>query len=761
MRFSRTGIGALLLVLLAALAWVAIIAVSPPDPVPATAPVQEFSAERAFRDVEQISTQRHPAGSAAAAQVRQYIVTNLQKMGLEPQIQDAIGADDALGGYAMARVQNIVAVIPGSSSTGRVFLMAHYDSVQVSYGANDDGAGASTLLETARAIQSGPAPRNDIVLVFTDAEEACLCGAEAFLGQDPLAAGGGVILNFEARGSSGPAIMFETTRNNADLVGLYGSAVPFPVATSFAVEVYRILPNDTDFSPFRDSGTFTGLNSAYIDGSAAYHSPEDRADYMSLNSLQQHGSNALAMATALGSADIALLAQPSSGDSTYFPVLGSLVRYPGVFVWPIALLALLGTAIVMWLAVRRALVRGTHLAAGFALALIPILLATVAAQFFYPLLGLLRPGYENLSDPWSPGWYRLAVVALVITIVLTWYALLRKRFTPWGLALGALGWLSILGVVLAAVTPGGAYLASIPALFGVVAAAAALLIRPRWLAPTIAAVAGAVGVLILAPTVYLFFPALGLATAAAPAFFAVLLALTLLPTIEMLFPSPDSPARRIRTAIPALCTAVLVLTATLVGLVVDRFDARHPVPVEMMYAMDADTGKAFWVRPGADPTGWSDAMVSEKQDLSAQFPLLPADTTVGPAAAADLAAPKVEVVSDTTNADGTRSLQLNIVPQRESRLVFIQLPGADVRSASAAGRTIPAQDEFELLFQAVPEKGLVLDLVLGSDSPLTVRVMDGSDDLSVLPGFVPRPEGVGIEGSHISEMTLVARTVTV
>src|SRR5699024_4173781 len=107
----------------------------------------------------------------------------------------------------------------------------HYDSVQVSYGANDDGSGVATLLETARALQHGPQPRNDIVLLFTDAEEACLCGAEAFVNSDPLAATGGVVLNFESRGSSGPAIMFETAAGNANLIAQYAAAVPYPVAT--------------------------------------------------------------------------------------------------------------------------------------------------------------------------------------------------------------------------------------------------------------------------------------------------------------------------------------------------------------------------------------------------------------------------------------------------------------------------------------------------------------------------------------------------
>ena len=113
-------------------------------------------------------------------------------------------------------------------------MFAHYDSVQVSYGGNDDGAGVSTLLETARVLAAGPRPRNDIVFLFTDAEEACLCGAQAFVDQSPLAAQGGVAMNFESRGSSGPVVLFETSRGNANVVGVYADAVPYPVATSFA-----------------------------------------------------------------------------------------------------------------------------------------------------------------------------------------------------------------------------------------------------------------------------------------------------------------------------------------------------------------------------------------------------------------------------------------------------------------------------------------------------------------------------------------------
>src|SRR5262249_38717270 len=159
-------------------------------------------------------------------------------------------------------------------------------------------------------------------------------------------------LNVEARGASGPAIMFETSAGNADVVGVYGKHAPHPVGTSFAVEVYRILPNDTDFSPFRDSKRFAGLNSAYIDGHDAYHTAQDTPERMDQRSLQHHGDNLLALAKAFAAGDLTGVDKPGSADATYFPALGVLVTYPGVLVWPIAALAFIAVIALAWLSVR-------------------------------------------------------------------------------------------------------------------------------------------------------------------------------------------------------------------------------------------------------------------------------------------------------------------------------------------------------------------------------------------------------------------------
>jgi hypothetical protein len=739
-------------------------ALTPPAPAAADAPADQFSAARAYAEVEKIGAQVHVAGSPAADEVRAYIVSTLQSYGLAPQIQDAVGADDALGhGYAMAHVRNVVAVLPGTKSTGRVFAVAHYDSVQVSYGANDDGAGVTSLLETARALTHGPRPRNDIVFVFTEAEEACLCGAEAFVGQDPLAAQGGVALNFESRGSTGPSIMFETTRDNAGVVGVYADSVPYPVATSFAVEVYRILPNDTDFSLFRDAGRFAGLNSAYIDGSAVYHSPYDRPSYLDKSSLQQQGANALAEVRAFGDRDLTDLAKPSSGDLTYFPVLTTLIAYPGWLVWPLAGLALVAVVALVLVARRRGETTIGRSAAGFGLALIPLLAGPILAQALWALLVAVRPGYANLIDPWRPDLYRAGVVALVATTVLTWYALLRRRVGGWSLAIGGLGWLAVLSLVLAAATPGGSYVAALPALGGTIGALVALGGRPLWARTLALTLGGTVGVLVLAPTVLLFFPALGLSVGGAGAFFAAVLGLALLPVFELLHSTVDGKAR-LRNGAPALLAAALTLVLVGTGFAVDRFDPVHPALEQLMYALDTDTGQAMWVSTDAAAGAWNKQYVHTPQNLADEFPPL-GDTTVltGKAQPANLPAPAVQVISDST-AGGRRTMLLTVTPQRTLRLVYLQVEGSTVDNATVDGRAVPSANlagGFKVLFHAPPTSGLPITLVLNQPGAIKLRVMDGSDGLTGLPGFTPRPDGIGVKGSHVSELVLVAKTYTI
>lgn len=752
-----------------------LVGLATPAPRPADAPAGEFSAERAYATVKVVAARPHVAGSAANDQVREHLVGVLRGLGLETGVQDAVAPEagqlsGAAGGTTLARVRNVVARLPGTDSTGRIFLVAHYDSVQSGPGGNDDAAGTASILEVARALATGPRPRNDIVLVLTDAEEACLCGASGFAADHPLARDGGVVLNLEARGSTGPVIMFETSRNNAELVDVFGRAAPHPVGTSFAVEIYRALPNDTDFTAFLDHG-FVGLNSAYIDGGAVYHTPLDTPAAMDRGSLQMHGDNALGLAREFGRTDLRDLR--SGHDATYFPVPGGLVRYPGWLTLPLALFALVAVGALGWLLRRRGRATAGRLAAGVGLALAPIVVAPLGAWLLWTTITAIRPGYAELLDPYRPVWYRLAVVALAAAVLFTWYALTRRRVGPAALAFGGLAWLALLGVLLAALVPGGAYLATLPALAGALAGLAALATRLDGPWPVVAVtLAGAVAVIILLPTVVLLFPALGMAMGGVAALFAVLLGLAALPVVDLLHPQADGQrglialrARRLG-AVPALGATLAAVVLAGVGLAVDRFDAAHPVPTHLMYAVDAGTGKARWLSHEDDPQPWTDGYVNGTVGVADDFPGLgDGELRSGPAPAANLPAPKVEILADTRTAD-QRVLRLRVLPQRPVRLfsLHVATATATVRSATVAGRDVPVKARdgrwgFGIVFHAPPAEGVEVTLTLTPKAgQVSVRAMDASDGLTGLPGFRPRPSDVGVVGSHSSEMLAVAKT---
>ena len=219
------------LVILVAALWFAWALERPPAALPASAPPDVFSADRAWRHLERIAGDRPtPVGSADGDVIRDYLVAQLRTLGLRVEVQTGVGAHAFNDIVVVAgRAENIVATLPGRDSTGRVVLGAHYDTPTTSPGTSDDKASVAAILEIARVLTAGERPRNDIVLLLSDGEEPGLIGAEAFARQHPYARDGGVLLNLEGPGNAGPAALYNTSSGNAGLIREFARSAPHPV----------------------------------------------------------------------------------------------------------------------------------------------------------------------------------------------------------------------------------------------------------------------------------------------------------------------------------------------------------------------------------------------------------------------------------------------------------------------------------------------------------------------------------------------------
>ena len=139
-----------------------------------------FSTDKALQHVKEISKTPHGVGYKGHAVVRDYIVTELQKMGLETSLQEGYTAGDWAN---LSYATNILAKIKGRSNGKALVLLSHYDSSpHSSLGASDAGSGVATILEGIRAFLSEEkTPENDIIILLTDSEELGLNGADLFV----------------------------------------------------------------------------------------------------------------------------------------------------------------------------------------------------------------------------------------------------------------------------------------------------------------------------------------------------------------------------------------------------------------------------------------------------------------------------------------------------------------------------------------------------------------------------------------------------
>jgi hypothetical protein len=434
----------------------------PPQPLSKEAPATEFSAERAMAHLTAIARAPHPLGSAEHGAVRDYIVHVLQGLGLIPQIEKTTDSDMDV------TLDNIVCRLKGTSQEKAVLMVAHYDSVGAGPGASDDGVAVAAFLEAARALKSLPQLKRDIIFLFTDGEEKGLLGARAFVSDSPWARDVGFVLNFEARGNGGPSIMFETSDDNGWLISNFGQAASHPTANSLSYEIYKHMPNNTDFTVFRRAG-YPGLNFAFIEGPAYYHTSLDSISNVTAGSLQHHGDYVLQMAKQFGNT---ISAVPRTANLVYFDVLGLfLVRYSQSMATGFLGIAAILTGLILYLGLRTQSLRAGDCILAFFSMIAGVIITTLGA-WLVSLVALQMRHITRINAglKYHTAWYILAASAVGLAGGVAFYTLISKKLGATNLMMGAfLSWLNT-AILISFYFPGGTYLFLWPLLFSLAGA---------------------------------------------------------------------------------------------------------------------------------------------------------------------------------------------------------------------------------------------------------------------------------------------------
>jgi len=616
------------------------------DPVRATQTEDQFDTGRALDRLSRVlDGAPHPVDSDALDTTRSRLLHEITSLGYEPQVVAQNACNGTITGSSIrcAFVQNVF-FRAGSGDGPALVLTAHYDSVEASPGFGDDGIGLAVWLETAHHFKQNP-PTRPVLFLLTDGEEAALLGAQAFVdSKEKYGVTVGRIINLEARGVRGPAMMFETGHPNAGIVSDWAKSGARPVANSMMTAVYELLPNSTDLTVHLDDNS-TGINIAIADGFNFYHTSKDDFAHLSPASVQHMGDQALGAARAFLASDWS--GDINGGEIAYSDIGARLfIALPQIFS-----LVLLGLcfAVAAMLLVRPTRDGGWQKLDLRSLALPPALYAAAGLLAFVAqqLIGLIRPepSFWN-AHPQALNMAIFAGATLLGALGLSFLAPNARRET---LFASGWFWFLIIGMGLSIAVPGCSMLFLIPGVVFVLAGGAA------WLYPRYQLIAYGVASAMLAlmffPVLYLLDVMMGLGLAA---MFGVVEAMVLAPMLAMV-----GSLREGRRTVFATVSAAFVagLAATLLA---PAYSVERPLALNFsaQYDMDKSSAVVFaGVRPGALPKAIRDQLtVGDIASPIGSPPGLAAKQlafTARPHAIATL-------IGDTPAADGKRIIRLKL-----------------------------------------------------------------------------------------------------
>jgi hypothetical protein len=436
---------------------------------------------------------------------------------------------------------------------------------------------------------------------MTDGEEYGLFGAQAFL-RHPLASRVGVVINLEGRGNSGPSMTFEISPENGWLVEQFAAAAPYPFASSLMYEVYRLLPNDTDFSVFRQAG-YPGLNSAFIDGYVHYHKLTDSPENLNRNSLQHHGSNALALIRYLGNIS---LADAKAPDKVFFNPAGSwLVQYPmGLnIVWP--LLTGLLLALFLFSGGRKQVFTGWQLLKGFWFYLV-IVAEVMGIIYLINLLVLyLMPFHHPINGVYGSDMFFLAYLALALGLF--WLLIkIALRWVPvWGMAAGSYLLVFGLALILFFTIPAAVYILLFPLLFCLLSSMVVFSRNQHQKGGLLYGLLLSAGILpalfLLMPLAKMLFVAFALQLPVGAILILLLVAGLALPLLAVM----DQGLRWRQVPLVPLLLTLTGCLQVMYAVATEKPTRAQPLHSEVGYYLDWDHKKAFWASTFTTTDAWN------------------------------------------------------------------------------------------------------------------------------------------------------------
>ena len=720
------------------------------------APLSEFSTKRALETVKILSAKPHYVGSKNHEVVAAYVQKELQELGLETSVQEGFTMTEK---GTLVKSKNIVATIKGSKNSKALLLLSHYDSAPHSFskGASDDASGVATIIESVRAFLHNKTSRsignkNDIIILFTDAEELGLNGAALFVTQHNLAKSVGLVLNFEARGSSGPSYMLmETNDGNSKMVDAFKAGkASYPVSNSLMYSIYKMLPNDTDLTVFREQGKIQGYNFAFIDNHFNYHTAQDTYENIDPKTLAHQGSYLFPLLNYFSNADLTDL--NSTDDDIYFNVPFSFVSYPFSWIIPMLIIAFGLFFLFVFVGLGKRALRLDEIIKGFVPLFGSLVTAGLLTYVGWIMLKNFYPQYNDILQGFTYNGhdYIYAFVSLTLAICFLFYHNNGKRNPEMSQMVAPLFIWLLINLGIAFKLQGAGFLI-IPVLFSSLMLGFYVLTQKSgWVLNCLLAIPT---LIILVPFIQMFPIGLGLKILAGSSVLTVL-------SFTLLLPIFGSFTKK---GIWAIFFILVSIGFFVKAHQASTYTNQKAKPNSLVYILNADTNKAHWATYDINLDEWTKEYFGERpksgsalnsnklySKYGSQY------TFMADAPLKNFATPTIEFLRDTTQ--GNQHLyRIKITPNRAvNRYDIFVNNDVQINNFKANGvksvdfeSNIASKTSGKLLtYYVVDNLPLEMEFSISDKQKLDLDLVESSFDLLVNPllkitqrksGMIPMP----------------------
>jgi hypothetical protein len=703
----------------------------------------EFSTERAFSQVEIIAQKPHYVGSTNHELVANYLKLELNRIGLETSVQEGFTLNDR---GLLVKSKNILARIKGTQNTKALLLLSHYDSAPHSFskGASDDASGVATILEGIRAFLYAKQPqKNDIIILFSDAEELGLNGAALFVNKHPWAKDVGLVLNFEARGTSGPSYMLmETNKGNETLVKEFSNAkTSYPVSNSLMYSIYKMLPNDTDLTVFREQGNIQGFNFAFIDGHFNYHTQQDDIQHLNKTTLAHQGTYLMPLLKYFANADLNKI--ESTEDNVYFSVPFSFISYPFSWVFPMTFIAFGLLVLLLFIGKAKRIISFREIFKGFVPLLGSLVISGLVTFLGWKIILEVYPQYSDLLNGFTYNGHAYigAFVTLSIAICFAFYHHFSEaKITMNHFVAPLLLWI-IINAFLANSLTGAGFLI-VPVYFGILLFAIFVFTQHYSLGVNLLFSIPALAIIV--PFIVMFPIGLGLKILYGSAVLTVLLFGLLLPVFG---------------AFAKKGAWIMVFFATSIGFFIyagyhSGYEYGKAKSNSLLYIYNADTNTAAWTTYDTNLDEWTKSYLGEKSQKAVGLNALPIASKYNTSFTYSAIAPVVDVPKPTiaflkdSVIGNNRYLKIRITPNRKvnrydiyanPKMTFYNFKANGVYTSDQKGNRLEREGTKIICYYVVGNEPLEMEFYINKSSIFDMDLIESSFDLMSNPLLNVKP----------------------